>query len=261
MGFSFKESNLDQLKICCEEKGLTDYELDNKRILGEFYHPMYVRVIEIKERCVDNRSEGVSEVDGWKAFRKELLENKEYGVNAGLDKWANVVRLKDQIQKLAEKNTSDIYKTTIEELEEQLQPALQSAMPFIPHLGSTLSRVSGVDTTKYTDTANDIVDVPNYDELLQSNPRAFFNRITNSRVTHWCYHFSNSRGTPRKNAIQHTYDDLNRFTHTEKARKRIRLLNQLETHTNGLHGDIKAFVREGTSVYFDQGAKWNISLF
>ncbi len=238
-----------------EPKGLTDYVFDSKRVLGEAYYPHYLRIVEIKERCVDNRLEGVSEIDGWKAFRKELLENEESGVNAGLEKWANVVKIKDGIRKLIQRNEEGFHTEQSDVLERELHLALKASMPYIPLLGSSLSKASRVDTTKYTDTSDNVVDVPDYCELLQSNPRAFFNRVTNERLTAICYHFFNSRGIPKKDAIQEAYQVLRNVTKNQTVRRKIRQLNMLETNTNGLHGDIKAFVDEARNVFSDQGPK------
>ena len=236
-----------------EPKGLTDYVFDNKRVLGEVYYPHYLRIVEIKERCIDNRPEGVSEIDGWKAFRKELLENEQYGVHAGLEKWAKVVSIKNEIQKLSTGN-SDASEELMS-LRANLSAAQKQAMSYIPLLGNVLSKKSGTDTTKYTDTSGESVSVPDYYELLQSNPQAFFNRVTNGRVNAICYHFFNSRGTPKKGAISDAYKVLRNVADNENTRRRIRQLNRFETYTNGLHGDIKAFAEEGRKVFLKQGSK------
>ena len=305
-----------------ESKGMTNYTLDTcnvtgskyKYLRGDVYYPNFLRIVQFKEECVDNRAQGVSEEKAWENFRDRVLNDESSGVLSGLELYrkaettkkildeiiaakldcGRLIKAKEEFlqkgnisndsqerQKQWEaylnevdfKFESGMWTTTngplveyknqyghlnnfdninfdsfkplydeTETLDVLLQREHEKAFNHIRLLGSIEGDLEGGNDLEQYD----------YYKLLLSKPQAFFEKVTDGRLTALCFHFFNSRGTPKEGSIQDAVNTLRKFANKRQIRERVRELN---ANTKMPHSDIMAFVNEGKKIYVQKGAK------
>jgi len=252
----FKSPTEEHEFTAAEPKGVTSYLIDTHRIIGEVYYPHYLKIIQLKEQCVDNRQKGKTEKQGWIDFAQALKTN----VDEGCKQIPTLLEeIRGQCSNLSELETkgpgfvedADETRRNIEKLEKKYYS-------YIRLIGSSMD--------DKTSSNNGRFNAENYYELLLKNPQAFFEKVTEGRVTALNYHFFNSRGIPltRKktgysegaipvytlDATEQAIRNLNKYGSDPLVRQKVAELNTLPT-TNGLHSHIEGFRKEGINILTD----------
>lgn len=220
----FNQTTKDIDVYTAEPKGMTDYILDHKIETGEVIYQHFKRIIQFYEEEVVNRKNEISYDEGLNNFRDKVLNDKEYGVLTGAEKWEKVYELENKVRDLGKTNAT---KSRIQEVKEELKQAKAIAFPHIRLLDS-------------------------YIELLNTDPRAFFEKVTNGRSFGGCFHTYNSRGSPTEGAKEYALAKLRKYAYRTDVRKKIRSLKQ-EFYRDGKakNVDVSNFVGEGYKVFYE----------
>lgn len=237
-----------------EPKGVTSYLLDTHEILGEVYYPHYLEIVRLKELHVDNRNRDDIPDDAiaWKNFAIAVEKNVQGGVKV----YRNLDAYKTAI--LEEAGGNEVI---LEALDDRLSSARDEAYKHIRLIGADSLRTAE-EKRKAEEKGIRYFD---YYNLLKTNPKEFFHKVTEGRLTALNYHYFNSRGIPLTREVMAGLDagkrvtvvgpdateralfTLNRFANESVVRDKVRRLNSLPT-TNGLHSDIENFRAEGIKI-------------
>lgn len=252
----FKEPTEVHEFTAAEPKGVTSYLIDTHRVLGEVYYPHYLKIIQLKEKCVDNREKGKTETQGWLDFAQALKNNVDEGARQ-IPALLEETRIQSAcLVELEAKGPSSLEEA--DEVRRNIEKLEKKRYSYIRLIGSSIDDKTTSNNGNFTSE--------NYYELLLKNPQAFFEKVTEGRLTALNYHFFNSRGIPltrkktgylegavpvyTQDATEQAISKLNKYANDSSVREKVAELNTLPT-TNGLHSHIEGFREEGINILTD----------
>lgn len=237
----FNQTQRDLELFTCEPKGLNHYMMDHEQITGKVVYQHFKRIVEFYEEEVVNRDKSkVSYTRGLANFKRRVLNDERCGALTGVEKWKEVYELEKNLAELESSNTET--RGAIRDVREQLLAAKCRALPYIRLLGSPADPL-GVQFKSEQ----------NYYELLQTDPRAFFEKVTKGRPNGGCFHPYNSRNTPHETAKEYAFAKLRKYAYRDDVRAKIRQLKyEFYKSSKIRNNDVENYVDQGMRAYFDE---------
>lgn len=230
IGEAFSELAVEKGFSIFEPKMLPRVLFDSEVSLGKFYHPHYLHIVKLKEECVDKKIQALEKQGKtitnedlkavWLSFQAEV--KKVIG-----DSQQNIAPSKEKVWLPKNKNS---------ELD-SVYSCLEQQGLYVP----AVNRIGNVD----------------YQELLQANPQAFYEKLTEGAATAMVFHTFNNHGTPIPGAFDAIAKILDEYSHNTEFREMLSDVTCALSKAGEkyLRKDVRELRDLGFKIYQSQGAR------